>query len=344
MDRLQKHGETTAKDGSAGEVELSGEGSHALVSNGVSPSTKQNTNQSAVSTNQEIASNGDGKSGGPKTQQGKERSKHNALKHGIFSQVVVLQGEPRVEFDSLLSGLQNSLEPKGALEELLVDKLVAIVWRHRRLTIAEGAEIRKGTEFLEWDEKQRQGDEPGRTAWDLQQDGLISKMANPYALDTCIRMLECLKLWLERDGSRELRDRMILRLVYGDSGNDTGVETKLVDLYSRCLSAVRSIGNASNDIDSPTPEECLQTFLNSLDEEMTRLKNYRSERHLNESIMVKVESRSGNVTDTHQLDRLLRYESNLERAFDRALNQLERLQRIRKGQPVLPTLDVNVTT
>ena len=44
------------------------------------------------------------------------------------------------------------------------------------------------------------------------------------------------------------------------------------------------------------------------------------------------------------LDLLLRYESNLERAIERALNQLERRQRIRKGETVLPTLNVNVST
>jgi hypothetical protein len=32
---------------------------------------------------------------GPRTALGKERSKHNALKHGIFSKIVVLEGEPR---------------------------------------------------------------------------------------------------------------------------------------------------------------------------------------------------------------------------------------------------------
>ena len=42
-----------------------------------------------------------------------------------------------------------------------------------------------------------------------------------------------------------------------------------------------------------------------------------------------------------QLDRLLRYEASLERAFDRTLNQLKRLQRMRKGQPVPPTVNVN---
>jgi hypothetical protein len=179
---------------------------------------------------------------------------------------------------------------------------------------------------------------------DLQQDGLISKIESLKVLDTCIRLLEILKTWIERDGFHERKDKFILVRVYGNSGVETGVETKLLDLYSRCLNKARAIASVGEDDDSPSPEERLETFLSSLDQEITRLKTYRSERRLTEWIMTQVESRSGKVTDTPQLDRLLRYESNLERAFDRALNQLERLQRIRKGQPVPPPLNVNVST
>jgi hypothetical protein len=39
-------------------------------------------------------------------------------------------------------------------------------------------------------------------------------------------------------------------------------------------------------------------------------------------------------------DRLQRCEGSLERAFDRTLVQLERLQRIRTGHPVPPPLKV----
>jgi hypothetical protein len=39
-------------------------------------------------------------------------------------------------------------------------------------------------------------------------------------------------------------------------------------------------------------------------------------------------------------DRLIRYEAHLSREFDRTLSQLERLQRMRFGQPVLPKLEV----
>ena len=43
------------------------------------------------------------------------------------------------------------------------------------------------------------------------------------------------------------------------------------------------------------------------------------------------------------LDKLLRYEAALDRSFDRTLSQLERLQRMRLGQPVPPSVNVNLT-
>ncbi|MFY9584304.1 MAG: hypothetical protein WAR21_07430 [Candidatus Acidiferrales bacterium] len=40
---------------------------------------------------------------------------------------------------------------------------------------------------------------------------------------------------------------------------------------------------------------------------------------------------------------LLRYETSLERQFDRILTQLERLQRMRLGQPVPPPVKVELS-
>jgi hypothetical protein len=53
-----------------------------------------------------------------------------------------------------------------------------------------------------------------------------------------------------------------------------------------------------------------------------------------DSISMQARRRSHNVPEAPQLDRLLRYEASLERAIDRTLTQLERLQRMRLGQPV----------
>jgi hypothetical protein len=89
------------------------------------------------------------KRGGPKTQKGKEKSKHNAVRHGIFSEVVLLKGEPKDDLDCLLNGFHDFLEPNGTLENLLVDKLAATVWRHRRLIIAENELIANTSELIE---------------------------------------------------------------------------------------------------------------------------------------------------------------------------------------------------
>ena len=43
-------------------------------------------------------------------------------------------------------------------------------------------------------------------------------------------------------------------------------------------------------------------------------------------------------------DLLLRYESQLERAFDRTLTQLERLQRMRLGESIPPPIKLDITS
>ncbi len=52
------------------------------------------------------------KATGPRTPLGKQRSKHNATTHGIFSRVALLASESQSEFDSLLEGLRRYFHPK----------------------------------------------------------------------------------------------------------------------------------------------------------------------------------------------------------------------------------------
>jgi hypothetical protein len=58
---------------------------------------------------------------------------------------------------------------------------------------------------------------------------------------------------------------------------------------------------------------------------------------------MKLEALRRHVPLAPQFDYLLRYEASLERNFDRTLTQLERLQRMRLGQPVLLKLEVQHT-
>lgn len=68
----------------------------------------------------------------------------NALKHGVLSRHVVLPHEDRGEFDDLLAALAMEHQPGGATELHLVEELAGILWRKRRVLMAEGAYINQG--------------------------------------------------------------------------------------------------------------------------------------------------------------------------------------------------------
>lgn len=124
-------------------MELENKGSEGSASEQAHAPQKREPNHSEQLATQGASTAPAHKGGGPRTQQGKEKSSRNSLKFGIFSQIVVLEEEPRAEFDSLLNGFQNYFEPEGTLEEFLVEKLAVIVWRHRRLIVADGELARR---------------------------------------------------------------------------------------------------------------------------------------------------------------------------------------------------------
>mgnify|MGYP001050122083 CR=1 FL=1 len=68
----------------------------------------------------------------------------NAMKHGILSNLTVLAHENRAEFDDLLAALFEEHQPSGMTEQHLVEELAAIIWRKRRILLAEGAAINRG--------------------------------------------------------------------------------------------------------------------------------------------------------------------------------------------------------
>lgn len=73
-----------------------------------------------------------------------EQVRFNAMKHGILSQLVVLAHEDHAEFADLLAALIEEHRPGGMTERHLVEELATIIWRKRRVLLAEGARINEG--------------------------------------------------------------------------------------------------------------------------------------------------------------------------------------------------------
>jgi hypothetical protein len=74
---------------------------------------------------------------------GYETARFNALQHGVLSRHAVLPWEDRSEYQTLLDALVEEHTPLGPTEEHLVEEIAGIIWRKRRLRIAEAAIIRE---------------------------------------------------------------------------------------------------------------------------------------------------------------------------------------------------------
>ncbi len=73
------------------------------------------------------------KSTGPKTAGGRNRSKVNALKHGLTAAQIIVFDESAEDLEKFHQGLIEALLPMGALEEQLVERIAVCAWRQRRV-------------------------------------------------------------------------------------------------------------------------------------------------------------------------------------------------------------------
>jgi hypothetical protein len=325
-----------------GPIDVDGNlGTELIVSPGQAREYEKTADVTAIDHTNE-PSNGrrqitDGQSTGPRTELGKERSSQNAIKHGIFSKALLLKGESRAEFESLHTDLWEALRPEGRLEELLVDKLATNSWRHRRLLLAEAGEIQQ--QFQELDKQRVQ--QKDRIADSLYGEGhLTLHIQDPDVLKRCLELLSELGRGIETTGFQQERDTAILEKIYG-AGSYSG--SRLQHEYRVwCVTARVSQEQRARE-GYATPEQCKQKVLDEIRDEIGRLENRHKKNASFDSQQNEIELLRRNVPGSPWLDRVFRYEASLERAFDRALAQLERLQRLRLGQPVAPRIDVHVS-
>jgi hypothetical protein len=85
---------------------------------------------------------------GPRTTLGKSHSSQNALKHGLLSKALILEGENASDFERLLTDLDRDWQPQGAHERCLLETLATLNWRERRLILTERALISRSGPFV----------------------------------------------------------------------------------------------------------------------------------------------------------------------------------------------------
>lgn len=102
----------------------------------MNPSSNGTTDR--TDDNRAVANQANAKhSTGPRTEAGKQRSSLNALRHGLTGHIVVLPTEDQAAYQLHLKRFVDQFQPKGALEEQLVQSLGDSTWRLNRVPATE---------------------------------------------------------------------------------------------------------------------------------------------------------------------------------------------------------------
>ena len=237
----------------------------------------------------------------------------NAMKHGILSRLVVLAHEDHAEFADLLAALIEEHRPAGMTERHLIEELATIIWRKRRVLMAEGAKINKG---------------------------LKSTLSNPKSVMPSAAPFQ-------RGLSGENTD---LRDLFDLTPEDNAESLKSAELdlaAGQKASAILRKGGASAyekarralipesrdwwdehvaDEEHPATAEGLAEFIRVSLEPIC----YRMVQEARFTPAIKAQT-VGEGLRAHMLEKLNRYETHLDRKFERTLAMLLKLKSLRGG-------------
>jgi hypothetical protein len=76
---------------------------------------------------------------GPRTPEGKSRTRLNAFRHGLTGQILIFTPDEQAAFDAHCAGIRDSYKPIGALETELAHSIAEDRWRLRRARAIENA-------------------------------------------------------------------------------------------------------------------------------------------------------------------------------------------------------------
>jgi len=276
------------------------------------------------------------KSTGPKTENGKAASKLNALKHGLLAQTVVVRGyqikESTNEFKKLCREFYADLNPVGPLEEMLVNQIVTATWRLRRARTAESGEIALSVDDGHW---KRTHQHPALICmeWEIFGDPAHSMRGSALGSRLMENQLKAVRASVEKEG--ELTEAAIQSVVV--QGKPYGLTEDLEKLRSRLQQNPEGLEPAV--LRAKQKEQAL-AYINK---ELSLLSWRKSKCEEHEQKEEEARQFAATLPSAGVLEKILRYETALERQLFRAMNQLERLQRRRQGENIPAPLTMDIS-
>lgn len=252
---------------------------------------------------------------GPKSTRGKKVSSKNAMRHGLLSEEIVTGTgdglEDGREFSALLEALRLDYSPSNTLESLLVERIAWCFWRLRRAARCEAGETRKSLRFPELICRRR-----------LEESIVILK--------TAINQVESLGKVPE-----QVEDD--LYRIFGKKPEDVDYLFASLNPERKKIERGELAGSEQDDCAQRRLIDFLNSHLNVFMDEFNGKENLDA---LQADLDAELQSRI--LPSELSLDRVLRYETAVERQLYRALDQLERVRRQRMGDAVPPPIKLNV--
>jgi hypothetical protein len=273
---------------------------------------------------------------GPRTAQGKRLSKLNARKHGLFFKEVVVQKEKRSEYISLLNGLLDYWQPQGIMESIQVQNLAVLLWRLHRFFQAERAKISENMAFIVFNSIVNKYGEIPEGDGSLS-DELHKCISNPVNITEMKEKLVQVRGLLTTEGF-PWDFRLIEKLFVGDEKNV--ITNSFRALFEACGAEARQAAKTGEALNDAIFRKIM---IASLDNKIGCLTEIEKRLTTMEVEKMKYKLSAAVIPSQEVMDLLMRYETHISREIDRILNRLERLQRMRKGQPLPPQLDVKIS-
>jgi hypothetical protein len=266
------------------------------------------------------------------------------LTHGLRAQEVIIPGqEDAADFDAMMRELREDRKPEGHLESHLVDQIGLDEWRLRRINRAERGEIRRQMPRATESDVEAVIDEAFEVFPERLPEILGKNSAGiAYQREGVKKALD----ELENEGTVSKNACCHIEKIFG-----TGMDSPATILKVWFLGEIPKGNEEDLETDgepTPTADEVepdkqaaarmlLQTTLKNLDrQERLLLKQERTD--------LEIARQRLSIPNGPQLERIQRYETAIKRGMYRAMDQLERLQRRRRGEAPTPTLNVNISS
>ncbi len=248
----------------------------------------------------------------------------NAIKHGVLSRHVVLAHEDGAEFGDLLAALVAEHAPAGPTETHLVEELAGAIWRKRRVLQAEGATINRGLLAVSKARHDRplDPDGPARAAVPFEPQMAGTRLNHPVELADAIRLTP----EQARERITEAEDDLEATLAAAGILRQGGVGLFKRAFRALTLSSAQAwIGLVDAGDVTPSAEglsKYIHEFL------LPFCRQSVVEAHAHDAVKAQT---LGEGLQADRLENLFRYETHLDRKFERTLGMLLKLKELRRG-------------